>query len=301
MAISQQTGQIPGQALKAKTARRKPSVLAQLLHHRGVLVGGVILLVVVFTAVFAPLLTPYDPADQVTSRRLEAPSAEHVFGTDHLGRDLLARVLYGGRFSLSIGLGAVLVAFALAMVFGIVCTYLGGWIDVTMMRVVDALIAFPTLLLSLVFVALFGNGLIWVLIAVGIGVFPRMTRLIRSSVLEKKNLDFVDAAKALGATHGWIILKHILPNVLAPILVSLTFETGTAIMVEASLGFLGLGIQPPTPTWGSIISEGRRYLRLSPYATIFSALAISLALLALNLLGDGLRDYFDPRLRHEAK
>ncbi len=287
---SQRTGQPP---------KGKRTALARLLRHRGVLVGGLVLIFVLLVTVVGPFFTPYDPSDQETSRRLEAPSLEHPFGTDNLGRDLLSRVMYGGRYSLSIGLGAVLVAFALAMVVGLVCTYLGGWYDIAMMRVVDALISFPTLLLSLVFVALFGNGLIWVLIAVGIGVFPRMTRLIRSSVLEKKNLDFVDAAKALGAGHGWIIAKHILPNVLAPILVSLTFETGTAIMVEASLGFLGLGVQPPTPTWGSIISEGRRYIRVSPSAVIFSALAISLTLLALNLLGDALRDYFDPRLRHE--
>jgi len=287
---SQRTGQPP---------KGKRSAFARLLRHHGVLVGGVVLIAVVLSAIVGPLFTSQDPSSQDTARRLEAPSFEHPFGTDNLGRDLLSRVLYGGRYSLSIGLGAVLVAFMLAMVAGIICTYLGGWLDIAMMRVVDALIAFPTLLLSLVFVALFGNGLIWVLIAVGIGVFPRMTRLIRSTVLEKKDLDFVDAAKALGANNGWIILKHILPNVLAPILVSLTFETGTAIMVEASLGFLGLGVQPPTPTWGSIISEGRRYIRVSPYAVIFSALAISLTLLALNLLGDGLRDYFDPRLRHE--
>lgn len=300
MAISQRAGELPKGAL-VPGRRKKRTALSRLLHHRGVLVGGIVLLAVVLSAILAPLLTSYDPVEQQTSLRLEAPSAEHPFGTDNLGRDLLSRVLYGGRYSLSIGLGAVLVAFALAMVVGIICTFLGGWFDIIMMRVVDALIAFPTLLLSLVFVALFGSGLIWVLIAVGIGVFPRMTRLIRSSVLEKKNLDFVDATRALGANNAWIIRKHILPNVLAPILVSLTFETGTAIMVEASLGFLGLGIQPPTPTWGSIISEGRRYLRMSPYATIFSALFISMALLALNLLGDGLRDYFDPRLRHENK
>jgi peptide/nickel transport system permease protein len=282
--------------LRTRSARTQRAV-KRLMKHIGVPIGGLILIAVVLSALFAPVLAPSDPFSQDTPNRLAAPSLKHPFGTDHLGRDLLSRVLYGGRYSLAIGIGAVLLAFVLAMVAGIVFTYYGGMLEAVSMRIVDGLIAFPTLLLSLVFVALFGNELIWVVVAVSVGVFPRMTRLIRSSVIEKKELNYIEAARALGTGDWRIMWKHILPNVLAPILVSLTFETSTAILVESSLGFLGLGVQPPTPTWGSIISEGRNFLRASPNAVLFSGAAISMTLLSLNLLGDALRDYFDPRLR----
>ncbi len=285
----------------SSTPMSRRTTFARVIRYRGIVIGGTVLMLILIAVILGPLFSPYDYKSIETSRRLEMPTLEHPFGTDNFGRDLLTRVLVGGRYSLSIGLGAVLIAFCLAMVVGTICTYLGGWWDAIAMRITDALIAFPTLLLSLVFVAIFGNNIAWVVVAVGLGVFPRMTRLVRGTVIEKRDLDFIEAAKALGANNFRIICRHILPNVLAPILVSLSFETSTAIVIEASLGFLGLGVQPPTPTWGSIVSEGRKFLWVNPYPVIFSALAISLTLLALNILGDALRDYLDPRLRHEQK
>lgn len=269
----------------------------KLLRNPQVILGGVVLILFAILAIFAEQLTTHDPYDQDPPNKLAPPSSEHLFGTDNYGRDLAARLMFGARVSLLIGVSSVAFGGFIGTGLGLISGYWGKVIDLIIMRIIDALLAFPTALVALAIVASLGSATHYVILAIAIAVTPRFARIVRSSVLKEKTLVYVTATRALGARDLRILLNHILPNVLSPLVVTTTFMLATAILVEAFLGFLGLGVQPPTPTWGNIMNEGLRLIRVAPAIAIYPGIAITLAVLAFNLLGDGLRDALDPKLR----
>ncbi|MFQ6015778.1 MAG: ABC transporter permease [Anaerolineae bacterium] len=266
-------------------------------RHGAAMVGLLILLGFVVLAVAAPLLTPYDPVRQDLSQVLVAPSLAHPLGIDYLGRDILARILYGTRLSLTIGFLAVAFGIVVGVPLGAVSGYYGGWADMIIQRIADILLSFPGFLLALSLVAILGVGLQNVIISVGVSAVPSFIRIVRGSVLIIREQTYVEAAKAIGTRDVVIIFRHVLINALAPVIVQATLNLGTAILVAAGLGFLGLGVQPPTPEWGAMLGEGRQYIFSASYMATFPGLAIFLAVLGFNLMGDGLRDALDPRLR----
>lgn len=266
------------------------------LRHRGGVLGAILLLALVATAVFAPQLAPYDPLAVSPMDALLPPSLEHPMGTDTLGRDMLSRVIFGSRISLRLGLVAVAIAMTLGVAVGIVAGYFGGLADGVLMRGIDILLAFPSLILALVAVFALGPGLTNAMIAVGIASIPAYARVTRSEVLSAKQNDYVQAAAAIGARDVKVMLRHILPNIIAPNIVIAALGTGTAILTGSALSFLGLGAQAPLPEWGLMLSQGRGFMQLAWWLTVFPGLGIMLTVISLNLLGDGLRDVFDPRL-----
>jgi ABC-type dipeptide/oligopeptide/nickel transport system permease subunit len=239
----------------------------------------------------------HDPDRQRLSQVLRPMSGHHPLGTDHLGRDMLARLLYGGRLSLLIGFLAVGIGLAIGVPLGAISGFRGGWTDLIIQRLADVLLSFPGFLLALSLVSILGIGVQNVIISVGISAIPSFIRLVRSSVLSIREQVFVEAARALGQRAGVILLRHVLPNALAPIIVQATLSLGSSILVAAGLGFLGLGVQPPTAEWGTMLGEGRQYIFRAPLLTLFPGLAIFLAVVGFNLLGDGLRDALDPRMQ----
>jgi len=259
-------------------------------------IGLVIVLVAVLAAVFGPPLSPYDPADQSLVHRLEPPSAAHPFGLDELGRDILARLLAGARISLLVGLAVVSVSSTVGMVLGAAAGYFGGRVDDVISRVVDVLMAFPGILLAIALVAVLGPSLTNVVIALSIIGWVGYARLVRGQALRAREFEFVQAARALGAGPARIVLVHVLPTALPAVVVQATLGMAGAIIAEASLSFLGLGVQPPTPSWGTMLDAGRSHLFDAPHLTIFPGLAIALLVLGFNFLGDGLRDRVDPKL-----
>jgi peptide/nickel transport system permease protein len=269
----------------------------RLRRNVGALLGLLILAVMVFAAALAPLFAPHDPLAVAPEAQLKPPSTAHWAGTDLFGRDIFSRLLFGGRVSLLAGFVAVLIASVPGTALGLIAGYYRSWVDGLVMRVMDLMLSFPGILLALGIVALLGPGLLNVMIAVGIAGIPSYTRLVRSSVLAAKKNLYVRAARTIGCRDGRILLQHILPNVLAPIVVLTTLDVAWAVLNASSLSFLGLGAQPPTPEWGAMLSEGRGYMRQAPWITIAPGLAIMLTVLSVNLLGDGLRDALDPRLR----
>jgi peptide/nickel transport system permease protein len=260
--------------------------------------GLIIILAVVALALLAPLIVPADPYAINPRASMEAPSAAHPLGTDRLGRDLAARLIYGARISLWVGVVSVGLATLVGLPLGVLAGYYGGLIDDVLMRLMDILFAFPPILLAIVVAAVLGPGLTNAMIAIGIIYLPRLSRVARGPVLALRQMEFVEAARALGATHLRIMLTHILPNILGIMLVQITLNLSTAILAEAALSFLGLGAQPPTPTWGGILNEGRLFMQIAPWLSLYPGLAISITVLGFNLLGDGLRDVLDPRLRN---
>ena len=261
------------------------------------MLGLVILLVLALAALAAPVLTSYDPEKQRLVDVLIHPNSTHPLGTDHLGRDVLARLLYGGRLSLMIGFLAVGIGLAVGMPLGAISGYYGGWVDMIVQRIADILLSFPSILLALSLVAVLGVGLRNVIISVGVSAIPRFIRLVRGSVLSIREQTYVEAARAVGVKDHTILRRHILVNALAPVIVQATLSLGSAILTAAGLGFLGLGVQPPTAEWGAMLGEGRQYIFSASYMATFPGLAIFLAVLGFNLMGDGLRDALDPRLR----
>ncbi len=266
-------------------------------RHRAALAGLVLLGLLLDAALAAPLVTDYEPDRQNLAQALRPISAEHPLGTDHLGRDMVARLLYGGRLSLVIGAMAVALGLAVGVPLGAVSGFMGGWTDLVIQRFADMLLSLPGFLLALSLVSMLGVGLRNVVISVGVSAIPSFIRLVRGSVLSIREQTFVEAARALGQTQPVIVFRHILPNVLAPVIVQATLSLGGAILVAAGLGFLGLGVQPPTAEWGAMLGEGRQYIFRDPSLTTFPGLAIFLAVLGFNLVGDGLRDALDPRMR----
>jgi peptide/nickel transport system permease protein len=268
-----------------------------LARQRGAVVGLVILGGLALMALGAPWLSPRDPIRTAARDALQPPGARFVLGSDQFGRDVASRVLHGARVSLTVGLIAVSIAVALGAPLGLVSGYYGGRLDGLIMRVMDVLLAFPGILLALAIVSVLTPGLTNVMIAVGLSAVPTYARLVRASVLSARENLYVEAARALGGRDLGILTRYILPNVVAPLIVTATLGLGTAILSAAALGFLGLGSQPPQPEWGRMLSEGRDYLREAWWIATFPGLGIMLTVLAMNLLGDGLRDVLDPRLQ----
>ena len=261
-------------------------------------VSAALIVVLVFTAICAPLLAPYDPLDAKPEIRLAAPSRAHPFGTDDIGRDVLSRVIHGSRISLWVGLLAVGIGTAVGMVIGLACGYWEGRIDLMFQRVMDAIQAIPGLLLALAIVSVLRPSTTNAMLAIAVVIIPGNSRIVRGAVLSAKQNRYVEAAQAIGCRNPRIVLQHILPNVTAPILIIASIWLGNAILIEASLSFLGVGTQPPDPSWGLMLSStGRAFFEQAPWLAIFPGLAISLAVLAFNLFGDTLRDAWDPKLR----
>ncbi len=265
--------------------------------HRMAMVGVVVLAVLVFVGIFAPVLAPRDPYQMDFGNSMSTPSMAHLMGTDHLGRDLLSRVIYGTRVSLLVGLGSVLIAALAGGVAGLFAGYFGRSIDIVIMRILDVVWAFPPALLALALVAVWGPSLTTVIFSIGVVSVPQYARIVRASVLSVKEKEYILAAKASGIGRGRIIFTHVLPNVLAPLIVVATLGVATSIMIEAILSFLGLGMQPPASSWGLMISEGQKYLRTFPYYSLFPGLMIMITVFAFNAFGDGLRDAWDPKLK----
>ncbi len=257
------------------------------------LVGALIIFVLGITAVFANFLAPYDPLEQNIVAGLSGPGKSHWFGQDKLGRDLLSRVMYGSRISLWVGISTVSISLIIGMTIGSISGFYGGMIDEAFMRIVDILMAFPGILLAIAMVAALGPSLNHVILALCMIGWVGYARLVRGQVLYLRELEYVIAVQAIGATPARIITWHLIPNLIAPVIVEATFGMAGAILAEASLSFLGLGAQPPTPSWGSMLNEGRQFLLIAPHHTTFPGLAIMVVVLGFNFLGDGLRDYLD--------
>ncbi len=285
-------------AIGVRGVGRRPELAAwhRFRRHRLALAGLFFLALLGLSAAFAGVLAPYDPLEMRVRERLQPPSPAHPFGTDDFGRDILSRVVYGSRVSLQVGLVAVGIACAVGVPAGLVAGYAGGLVDGVIMRVMDSILAFPAILLAIAIMALLGPSTGNVMVAIGIVYTPVFARVVRGATLSVKACDYVEAARALGAGELRILLRHVLPGTLDPAIVQTSLALAYAILAEAALSFLGLGTQPPEPTWGSMLSFGRQWIQEAPWFTFFPGLAIFLTVLSLNLVGDGLRDALDPRL-----
>jgi ABC-type dipeptide/oligopeptide/nickel transport system permease subunit len=258
----------------------------------------VVIVLLIVVAALAPLIAPYDPLALNPGARLARPSTTYLMGGDELGRDVFSRVLYGARISLKVGIIAVAIGVSLGTLIGLITGYVGGLLDMIGQRVIDAIIAFPGLLLALIVASTLGSSITNTMIAIGVVLVPASTRVVRGSVLSVKNLQYIEAAESTGATQLRVIARHIAPNIFAPVIVIASVTLGNAVIIEASLSFLGLGTPPPDPSWGGMLSgASQQYLIIAPWLTIFPGLAITILVMAFNLLGDALRDIFDPRLR----
>ncbi|MBK8560341.1 ABC transporter permease [Candidatus Amarobacter glycogenicus] len=259
--------------------------------------GAVIVIVFALAALLAPIVAPFDPNRIAAGPRLISPAASHFLGTDNLGRDVFSRVIYAGRVSMRVGLFAVLLGTTLSVTIGIVSGYFGGWIDMLFQRLIDAWIAFPAIIFVMVLISVTGPGIWWLTLAIGMQLGVGSSRIIRSATLSVKSMPFVEAARSLGAANPRILARHILPNVIAPAITLATLGLGSAILIESSLSFLGLGVPPDQPTWGGLLSQGRAFMLDAPWLVIVPGMALSLAVFGFNMLGDALRDLLDPRLR----
>jgi ABC-type dipeptide/oligopeptide/nickel transport system permease subunit len=271
-------------------------LLIRFWHNRMLLAGSVVVLVFLVMAIFAPYLTGYDPNKRDIRHRFASPSIEHFMGTDQLGRDILTRIMYGARISLQVGLLSVVIGMCGGLIIGAIGGYVGGLLDNLLMRIMDGFLAFPPLLLAIGLVAAAGPSLTNVSVVIGVVYIPRFARVMRSSVLAEREKEYVEAARAVGQSSFKILFKHIGPNTLSPIIVLATIIFALAIIIEASLSFLGVGVPPPAPSWGTMLDEGRRYMSNSGWLPVWPGLAISLTVLGFNLFGDGLRDYLDPKI-----
>jgi len=269
----------------------------KLKRNKVALIGGLLIFLYILTALLAPVLFPGNPSAPNLIMALETPSLKHPLGTDELGRSILGRIIYGSRVSLLIAIGAVSVGLIIGIPLGLISGYYGGKIDFILQRITDIMLAFPGFLLALGLVAVLGVGLKNAMVSVGIGMIPLYIRLVRGCTLSVREEIYVEAAKATGTRDTVILLRHILPNVMVPITVQTSLMMGMGILFAAGLGFLGIGVQPPTPEWGTMLGSGRSYLFLAPHVATFPGIAIFLAVLGFNLLGDGLRDALDPRFK----
>jgi peptide/nickel transport system permease protein len=259
--------------------------------------GLIVLIILIIIAVLAPWIAPYPYDEQNLARAKEKPSADHWFGTDNYGRDILSRCIFGARISMQVGVLAVAFAIAVGGLLGAIAAFYGGFIDDIIMRVLDIIYAVPAVLLGIAIAATLGAGLRNLMIAVAVGNIPTYARVVRASVLTVKENEYIEASRSIGSNDSRIIFKHIIPNALAPIIVQATLGVAGAILACATLSFLGLGIQPPTPEWGSMLSSARQYIRQLPHMSVFPGLCIMITVFALNVIGDGIRDAIDPRLK----
>ena len=266
-----------------------------LSKNKAALAGLIIVIFFILMALLAPVIAPYDPVKMEPANKLQTPSAEHWLGTDDKGRDILSRIMYGARISLTVGIVSTFLGASVGIVLGLVSGYYGRWIDSLIMRICDVLLAFPGILLALAIIAVLGTSTTNVIIAVAFFAIPTFARIVRGSVLSVKKLEYIDAIRALGASDFRIIFLHILPNILSPIIVQATLYIASAIITASALSFLGMGTQPPTPEWGTMLSDGRSYIRQAPHITLFPGLVIFLVVMGFNLFGDGLRDALDPK------
>ena len=280
---------VPREATPGRRALRR------LMRRRGAMLGLAIVLVFIVLALFAPWIAPYDPIATSWSAVRKAPSMQYLFGTDEIGRDVLSRVVWGARASLMAGLVSVCISMALGVPIGLLAAYVGGWTDSLISRFTDAMLAVPFLILAIALAAFLGPSLSNAMIAIGVSATPIFIRLTRAQVLAMKVEDFVEAARAVGNPHWRIALRHILPNVLPPLIVQASLAIASAIIAEASLSFLGLGQQPPAPSWGSMLNTAKNYVDNAPWMAVWPGLSIFLLVLSFNLLGDGLRDALDPK------
>ena len=289
--------------VEANAPRKARSQMGEVWHqfrrNKGAMVGSAIVLIIVFVALFADVFLDYDTqvVGQNVAERLQWPSARHWFGTDELGRDIFVRVLYGTRFSCSVGLVAVTIGLVIGVTLGAIAGFYGGTLEEVIMRSTDILGAVPNMLMAIVIVSVLGQSIWNLMLAVGITSVPQFVRITRAAVLTVRNQEYVEASKAIGLSNRRIIFKHILPNCLSPIIVQATLRVASAIISASSLSFLGLGVPAPSPEWGALLSGGRKYIRDYSYMTLFPGLAIMITVLALNMMGDGLRDSLDPKLK----
>lgn len=272
-------------------------ILGRLLKNQAAVFGFVIICIFVLCALFPSKIAPYGYDDQNLAQQFIAPCAEHWFGTDDYGRDIFSRVVYGSRISLAIGLVSITFSCVIGVLIGCIAGYYGNVLDNTLMRFMDVMLAMPSIILAIAIVSALGAGLRNLVIAIGISTIPQYARIVRASVLSIKDQEYIEAARCIGANDWRILMKHILPNCLAPIIVQATMNIAIAILSAASLSFIGLGISPPTPEWGAMLSSGRAYLRNHWFLVAFPGVAIMLSVFAFNLFGDGLRDALDPRLK----
>jgi ABC-type dipeptide/oligopeptide/nickel transport system permease subunit len=281
----------------SSTTERRDSVLRKMLRIPRASFGLFVLAVVLFCAVFAPFIAPFDPEEMDFERLLSAATLMHPLGTDQLGRDTLSRLIYGSQTALVVSVGSIALAVVIGVPLGLVSVYFRGWVDDILMRIMDGVIVFPSLLIAVALAATMGSSLVTVILAIGIANVPWIARIVRSQGLSIREQDFVAAAIAGGMGHTRVIAKHIFPNTLAPVIVQATLGMGYAVLVEAALGFIGVGVQPPTPTWGNMLQAAFPLLEQQPMLSIVPGIAIFLLVLAFNFVGDSLRDLLDPRLR----
>jgi len=279
---------------KVSEARR---IFRVMFSRRVVIFGAVIIVLAILLASLAPLIAPYSPIKQNLRAVLQQPSNSHLLGTDWLGRDLLSRLIYGAQISLTVGVSVVVVASIIGMAIGLIAGYFGGWVNNVIMRLMDAMLALPPLVLALIISTILGNGLRNIIISLGISMVPGYCRLMCGQVLSIKESDYVLAARCMGTNHLRVMIRHLLPNAFPPLLVLITLHVGTAVLAEAGLSYLGFGILPPTAAWGSMVSQGYKYLLTNPLLSFAPGIAIILLVLSFNMVGDGLRDALDPRLR----
>lgn len=286
-----------GKKNKNKSNSQLMGVWMRLKKNRLAIIGLVILVILILVAIFANIIAPYGYDEQDLQNTFQTPSLKHPFGTDEFGRDIFSRIIYGSRISLQVGVIAVGIAVVVGGFLGAVAGYFSGKVDNVIMRIMDILLSIPQMLLAISIVAALGNSLINLMIAVGVSSIPQYARIVRASVISIKNQEFVESAKATGSSDLRIIFKHVIPNCLAPVIVQATLGIGLAILTAAGLSFIGLGIKPPTPEWGAMLSGGRMYIRNYPHLTLFPGIAIVITIFAFNVLGDGLRDALDPKLK----
>lgn len=271
--------------------------MKRLLKNKAAVVGGLVILFIIIVGVLGPFLVKTDPNAQNILNKLQPPSKEHWFGTDNFGRDIFSRIVNGTKLTLTVGFLSVFIGGTIGVILGIVAGYYGGAIDTITMRLMDILLAFPGILLALAIVSVLGGSIVNVIIAVGIFSVPAFARIVRGSTLQVKKLEFIDAVRALGASDIRIIFKHILPNILSPIIVQATMRIATAILTASGLAFLGLGAQPPDPEWGAMLSDGRTYMHNAGHMVLIPGMMIVVVVLAFNIFGDGLRDALDPKMK----
>ncbi|WP_456276714.1 nickel transporter permease [Bacillus sp. AK128] len=288
---------VPAKPYNAKAARTK-AFYKKLAKNKAALAGGFIVILFTLLAIFAPVVATHDPVHIEITKKLEGPSAEHWLGTDDKGRDIFSRLLYGARISLSVGVLSTLLGAIVGVTLGIVSGYYGGRIDTFIMRITDVLLAFPGILLALAIVSVLGASTINVIIAVAFFAVPTFARIVRGSTLSVKKLEYIDAIRAMGSNDFRIIFKHILPNIVSPIIVQATLYIASAIITASALSFLGMGTQPPTPEWGTMLSQGRSYVAQAPHITLFPGIVILIVVIGFNLFGDGLRDALDPKTKN---
>ena len=285
----------PGQDGMGGEVKRGSLLWAKISSNKMLIIGGIVVIFFLFMAFFAPLITQYSPTKMNFRAKFAPPSAKHLMGTDHFGRDTYTRIVYGARVSFQVGLVAVSIGLIGGLIFGAVAGFVGGIADDILMRMMDALLAFPPLLLAIGLVASMGPSLKTVSISIGVVYIPRFARVMRSSVLAEKEKEYVEAARAIGQSGFKILIKHIGPSTISPMIVLATIIFALAIIIEATLSFLGVGLPPPAPSWGTMLDESRRYLSVSVWMALFPGITISIAVLGFNMVGDGLRDLLDPR------